>query len=265
MREFKSLMFVTGALYILGVCTSCKDDKLGDPIIVSNIKKEFYLDIAEDLGPESRITEFKVRTIEDSECLNGTIDFDYSHIGNRLTVLLNEVVIPDDCIPGIAPSTADVTAGELASGFYLFHFDLRNTVKNNGTLVVEDNRYLLELETEEGVILLHKEVFRVPENTLWGYVAYNDVNQQPDAESILDQIRFYGMVPALEHGYYGFFTINNSDPGIEISNVVQANFISPFIMNYDGDWAYMKGLVEDLESTYPEVSIKMFDDKGGTY
>jgi hypothetical protein len=265
MREFTRLNLFAGLLAFLFMVSSCKEDKLGDPIIVSNIKKEFYLDVSEILGPGQRTTQFKVQTIEDGECLNGSIDFDFTHVGNRLTVLLKDVVIPEDCIPGIAPSTADVTAGALNAGFYLFNFNLRNTVNNKGTLIVEDNRYLLELETEEGVILLHKEVFRVPENSIWGYLAYSEASQESDVRDFYEQISFHGVDPGLENGYYGFFTINSAAPNIELNNPPEAQFYEPFILNYDGDWAFMKALVQDLSATYPEVSVKMFDDKGRSY
>ncbi len=265
MRDFTRLKLLTGLMSLLFIASSCKEDKLGDPIIVSNIKKEFYLDITEILSPGQRTTQFKVQTIENGECLNGTIDFDFTHIGNRLTILLNEVISPDDCIPGIAPSTADVTAGALNAGFYLFHFDLRNTVKNNGTLIVEDNRYLLELETEEGVILLHKEIFRVPQNSVWGYIAYPEKSQETDANYIYDQLSFYGIDPDLEKGYYGFFTINSTEPGIELNNTPDMQFHKPFIFSYDGDWNYIKAIAEDLSVAYPEITIKMFDDKGRSF
>lgn len=265
MCELKRVKLFTLTFFLLLFAVSCKEDKLGDPIIVSNIKKEFYLDIAEILGPAQRSTQFKVQTIEDGECLNGSIDFDFTRQGNRLTVLLNEVVIPEDCIPGIAPSTADITAGALSTGFYLFNFNLRSAIKNKGTLVVEDGRYVLELESEEGVILLHKEVYRVPKNFIWGYIAYEDPELSEEAQNIYDQLLFHGVDPDLEKGFYGFFTINDTEPGMEISEAPEVPFLRPFGMIYDGDWNYMKSLANNLVSTYPEVTVKMFDDKGRTY
>ena len=265
MRELKRFKLFTVFFFVLLLTISCREDKLGDPIIVSNIKKEFYLDIAEILGPGQRSTQFKVQTIEDGECLNGTIDFDFIRQGNRLTVSLNEVVIPEDCIPGIAPSSADVTAGALTAGFYLFNFNLRNAIKNNGTLVVEDGRYLLELESEDGVILLHKEVFRVPENFIWGYIAYDDSDLNEDAQNIYNQLIFHGVDPDLEKGFYGFFSINDTESGMEINDAPEVSHLRPFAMIYDGDWNYMKGLADNLATSHPEVLIKMFDDKGRSF
>lgn len=265
MPIFRTLTFAVGAICFLLFVPSCKEDKLGDPIIISNIKKEFYLDLSESLSLTQRFTRFNIRTIENGECLNGTIDCDFTRVGNRLTVSVNNVPAPEDCIPGIAPSLADVVAGPLQSGFYLFNFNLRDAVKNEGSLVVEDHRFLLNLETQEGVILLHKEIFRVPEHTLWGYLSYNESDLEPQALTLMEQLGSIGTPSDLSKGYYGYFTINSTEEGIEITDVSAGTFLKQFVFNYDGDWDVLKAGVDDFMADYSGITLKLFDDKGRQY
>jgi hypothetical protein len=265
MRSLKKMILGGVVICIIVSLQACKEDKLGDPIVVSNINKEFYLDLTESLGPDQRITHFHVKTIEDGQCLNGEIGFDFTRLGNRLKLSVTDVIIPEDCIPGEAPAYADVTGGYLESKFYVFNFDLRNTVINNGSLIVEDNRYLLNLETEEGVILLHKEIFRVPQNTFWGYLAYEDPAYESQATEIFDNFSGKGEMPELELGYYGYFTINLTPEGVEITDVVDSAFRKPFIFSYDGNWNEIKELANELTENNPDITIKLFDDKGHAF
>ncbi|MCB9322712.1 MAG: hypothetical protein H6571_03135 [Lewinellaceae bacterium] len=265
MPIFRTLTFAVGAICLLLFLPSCKEDKLGDPIIISNIKKEFYLDLSESLSPTQRFTHFNIRTIENGECLNGTIDFDFTRTGNRLTVSVNNVVDPEDCIPGIAPSLADVVAGPLQSGFYLFNFNLRDAVKNEGSLVVEDHRFLLNLETQEGVILLHKEIFRVPEHTVWGYLTYNEADLEQHAMSLMEQLNSMGTASDLAKGFYGYFTINSTEEGIEITDIAESTFLKQFVFDYEGDWDDLTGAADQFMADYPGISLKLFDDKGRQY
>lgn len=232
---------------------------------MSNLKKEFYISLSETLSPDQRFTYFNIQTIEDGECLNGTIDVWFQQLGNGLKLSINDVVIPEDCIPGSAPSIANVGVGILEPGFYPVDLSLGNTIKNEGSLLVQDNRYELNLETEDGVILLHKELFRVPENTIWGYVSFDEETDADFAYDLLALLSDGRQVPEMEKGYYGYFTINNSPEFIEVTGAPDSGYLFPFILTKESDWNQVKSLAQNFVSEHPNITVRIFDDVGNSY
>lgn len=265
MRIFHPLQLLVLLFLMATLFESCQDDALGDPIIVSNVKKEFYFDIWEELTVGYRFVHFDLETIKDGECLNGVITYDFTRSGTNLKLTLNEVVIPEDCILGIAPSVARVSVGYLESGFYPFELSLRNTVVNKGHLIASQGRYTIYLETEEGFILLNKTLLRVPENTFWGYVAYDDDNQVAIADEVFMDLEVLGTTAVLEKGFYGYFSINSSTEGIEIKDSPQTAYLRPFVFSYNDEWEEVKDIGEAFNAAHPDMLLKIFNDVGQVF
>ena len=265
MRFFHPLQLLVLLFLMATFFESCQDDALGDPIIVSNVKKEFYFNIWEELTVGYRFVHFDLETIKDGECLNGEISYDFTRSANNLKLTLNEVVLPEDCIPGIAPSTARVSVGYLENGYYPFELSLRNTVVNKGHLSANQDRYTIYLETEEGFILLNKTLRRVPEDIFWGYVAYDADNQTAIADEVLTNLETLGNIAILEKGFYGYFNINSSVEGIEIKDSPQTAHLRPFIFSYNNEWDEVKDIGDAFNAANPDMTLKIFNDIGQVF
>ena len=94
--------------------------------------------------------------------------------------------------PGFQPISKDLEAGEI-SGTKIVHINLKNTVENKGALTVEADRYLLDMDTENGFLLLHDELLRIPSGTIWGYITYRKNEDVNIAENFLSDLEFFSI------------------------------------------------------------------------
>lgn len=195
---------------VLCMTSGCQLEELSDTIIVPEIEDEFYVDLWEDLSPQGRRLELRIRTIQDQDCRNYTIDYQLTRDFNRLRVSLERILEPEACEDGRAPATAEVDLGPLSSGFFDLDIALRNTFTNEGQLTVNSERYQLTMNNPAGIILVHDELRRIPNQAVWGYAHYPDPADLVLAQQFLtDLSEVTGFLP-LQDGFYGYFNYKNS-------------------------------------------------------
>lgn len=243
---------------------SCQLEELPDPIIIpNNIKKEFYIDLQEHLHPTNRQLRFMVKTIEMQDCENSTVATDYITAGREITLSINDIVPPGDCIEGSAAATTDVFAGKLTSGSYNLEIALRNLVVNNGRLSVDANSYTINMETQEGITLLHNSLLKIPSDAFWGYVVCKESEWENLQTKLNDQLS--GLAgPGKEtyrDGYYGHFEINsNTSNGrnVFLADPPVANFHFPILyqLSDDVDETRLKTLIEEFKDQHPDILLE---------
>lgn len=241
---------------------ACQLEKLQDPIIITkHIEKEFYLDLQEYLHPTNRQLRFMIRTIENQECLNETIETDYFSVGRDITLSINSIVPAQDCQEGMAPAKSDVLAGKLPNGGYNFDIALRNTVVNKGQLIINDESFTIKMETQEGITLLHNNLQKIPADAFWGYVVCRESERENLQAELTDLLTGQAMPATYRSGFYGFFEINNNTSGaynVFLSEPPAADFYFPILyqLSENVDEGRLKALLESFRQAHPDIMVK---------
>lgn len=260
----KKFTWIVYALVLAGAMASCDLADPKDAIIVSDVEDEFYIDMWERLD-DGRNFVLKIESIKPVTCLNYRIDYFSNRNGNRLTVSLNDIIEPTDCKPGEAAVKADVPIGSLPSGNYALDIDFRNTVVNKGQLYVNSESYLLTMKTENGIVLLREELLRVPNDLIWGYVATQQGANEAAAQNFMTDLQgISNQAIGLRVGYYGHFTINESEK-VFVPHQPTDGSAQTFLWQYRGSESVLKSLLADYRSSYGnDLEIKLFNSKGET-
>lgn len=249
-------------IIVLTAASGCNLSSLEDTVIVPDVDDEFYLDYWENLTPQGRFLEFRLRTIANESCSNALIDYDFKQSGRELSISINEIVRPEGCEPGEAPATANIrSATPLPGGYYPLRVDLQGTVSNDGQVVVTSDAYNVDLDKGGGIVLLRPELLRIPDETIWGYAYYEDEALQPAADEFLDSLQSISKGRVLRDGYYGYFTMNKG--ALKFDNTVAPNSARTFSYWYDGEKAALVELLEEYRANYGEgLEVKIFNTLG---
>jgi hypothetical protein len=255
--HIRPLLFL--ALFCLG---SCQLERLQEPIvIVKDIEPEFYIDVQEYLHPTNRQLKFRVRTIKDQECLNGSVETDYYILGREIELSINSIKEPADCQAGVAPAKSEVYAGQLTNGSYKFDVALRNTVVNNGRLTVSDDSYTIKMETQEGIVFLHNNLWKMPDDAFWGYVVCKEEEWESLNAELTENLNGLAAPADYRSGFYGYFEINNNTTGsrkVFLTDPPAGDFHFPllFQLKANVDEARLKAILKDFKDSHPGVQLE---------
>lgn len=242
----------------------CKLESLQDPIIVTNIEKEFYINLWEELYPNTRNLRIDLQSIKNQDCLNYTIEYKWEAASNQFDLEINDITAPADCLPGIGPANAKIGVGDLENQFFKMKIGLGEAVINEGQLVVDGETYTLQMDTEEGIIIPEKVLRRVPSSSVWGFVAYQNGTDQSTANDLLEQLNTFGNPMTLTEGKYGYFSF--LDNKLLVSGAPETGQVSSFIIEYDGDQKAIQEVVENFRANHSgSVSLKVLTSTGEVY
>lgn len=243
---------------------ACNFDSQNDPIIVPDVKKEFYVDIWEELLPQERRFWLLIETIEPENCLNASIYYDLDQLGNSITVSLDDIIVPSNCEAGQAPATADLDLGVLNTRTIDFKINLKNAVFNSGALQVNYDSYEVLMPAPEGIQFKHKKLMRVPNTAIWGYVSYTDNSQAAAAQDVVNSIKGISYTVDYPEGYYGYFSIGADSQITSVLGQPAGNRYKIFVFDYPGDKANLTNLLNDLRSMHPAPAfdIKLWNAQG---
>ena len=248
-------------LIIAILVNACNISSL-DEVVIPEVNDEFYLDIWENLTPEGRILEWKLRTIENAECEDASLDYTYRQYASSIELIINKINNPTDCTPGEQPLEASIDAGPLGISAYPLSFSLRETVANEGTLIVNSDKYILDFTNPVGIIVLRRELFRVPGQVIWGYIHASGDAQEMAAEELFTQLTALCTPVTLNAGYYGYFTAQQ-DGEVVLNNSGAPLGASHFAYEFVADKAQLEALLASYRSQYPEgLEVKIFNTLG---
>ena len=257
----RNLIFISIVLVLLA---GCDLNSLKEPIVVAEIEKEFYINLWEKLNPYSNEFELKIETINDKECLNYSIYYALDVDGRQIDVSLDDLSLPSDCISGNGPARSSITIGFLSEPTYDIQIAIQNVVVNKGQLINLSDRFLLSMETEEGIIIPNDELYKVPDHHLWGYVSFEDSHEQA-ATDFKNELAIHCRNHELAVGYYGHFRLDNEgnlaifNPQTDKNLMVFAHYFEP------ENEVLIRQLLSDLNSFSPHINAKIFDYQGDAW
>lgn len=265
MRRYSTFKYLVYS-WCLFLVAGCDFSSLDDPIVISEVEDEFYIDLWENLGPtqEERNLVVQIESIQTEQCLNYRIDYQFSKDGNRLKIALNNIIKPLDCVTGEATVKSDVNTGYLLNGIYSFNIDLKKTVSNDGQLTVSADSYTLDMQSENGFSMKHEELLRVPDGAIWGYVNYQQAVNESLANKFLEDLKNISQSPtAYRAGYYGHFSIATADRKISVNAQPQTSNLKTFLYQYTDQTAKLKNLLATYRSQYGNrLIIQFYNAKG---
>jgi hypothetical protein len=250
----------------LAFFVSCSQDPLGpDPLV--DVPNTFNIRLIEQLDSTGKAFSLEVTTIEFQDCMEKSVDFNLSQSYNAVLVSLNDIITPDECPDGSAPARSTVLLKDLEIRTYTIDINLKNTVKNTGTLTVLPDQFILEMETEDGFQVLNPELWRIPERTIWGSFSYATEDMAVVVQNFLADLESLCEENTFPEGDYGHFYVVNSE-SILIPDQAPAglSFRRNFLFTCDPVSVGLPALMESYRTEYGvDIHINCLDDQGRTW
>lgn len=239
--KLQSYFFVLGLIPLFHSCSLTGGDK--ETII--QVEKEFSINMYEQLGTTRRLY-FELESIEVDSCLNSSIDRAVIVNSKEVSLLLNGIEPASDCNPGVAPATSTVHAGYFSNGVYDFLVTTRNLFTDEGILTIDDEKYVIDMSSSEGISIVNSTLYRIPEQVIWGYYAYDDENLVGDApKQFQTELESLVQVATLKKGYYGDFQIGSNNELVLLKATPSFNYSKTFFYKYTGSEAHLKELLKN--------------------
>jgi hypothetical protein len=248
-----------GALLFLLIFTiGCKDEPTEEGVDVT-IESEFNILLWESLEESSRTFNLNVETIKSESCENTLIDITPFIASNIVSINIHNIPSPD-CPSPTFTANANIEVGILNSQSYETVISLKDVIENEGTLIVEDDYYELTMNAFNGIVIPENRLYKVPQNTIWGYIASDNSN----ADSVVDFIDDIEDVTASQdyiEGYYGYFSVLNNKLTILNQDILQSS-VRTFGFSYQGDNSDLINILSTYRSQYAGVEFKIFTSTG---
>jgi hypothetical protein len=234
-----------------------------EELLVINVAKEFEIQLLEKLSPENNEFELIITTLNSQSCINAEIAYSDNQTADKVGIRIDGVSNPVDCIPGVGPVSEYVSL-LLDNGSIAIDISLKNEVVNSGTLNLFSDRYSINLETHHGIEYSSKEIKRIPEELIWGYIASEDQATQNNITEILSSFNSTSGFSNIElsKGDYGHFSIDNDSKisGQSIAEHIQD--ADEFIFYSTKSISDIQQLVDSIKSEYPLLEIFMVTTNG---
>jgi hypothetical protein len=249
-----------GALLFLLIFTiGCKDEPTEEEVDVT-IDSEFNILLWESLEESSRTFNINVETIKSESCENTLIDVTPFIVGSIVSINIHDIPAPD-CPSPTFVADANVEVGTLNSQSYETVISLKDVIENEGTLTVEDDYYELIMNAFDGIVIPENRLYKVPQNTIWGYIASDNSNADSVVDGFIDELEDVTDSQDYIDGYYGYFSALNNQLTILNQDLLQSS-VSTFGFSYQGDNSDLTNILSTYRSQYAGVEFKIFTSKG---
>lgn len=258
------IFFLLGLKILL--TTSCSLDNTGDPIIIPEVEKEFQVSLREQLGPAPRRLEVLLQTVKLQPCLDAAITHELLPAPGLIRIDIDGIHLPDNCMTGTAPARDTITLDQLANNNYLFEINLKRTISNEGSLRISAETYTLNLGLEKGLILPYKQLRRIPDYTIWGYVAHGSPSAAGIAGQFVNELSARSAPANLQAGHYGHFSVASGSGSITVADSPADLTLRPFAFRYTGNVDDLRSLTEAYRNQYGNLlQIKLLAVTGEVF
>lgn len=260
MKKGQLLLFLTVVFL-----ASCELAKVGEPIIVPDVEDEFYINWKENLSPTQRTLQMVIRTIKENQCPDASITYNFSRLNLGYRISLNDIVETDNCDEKNRPAIAEIPLGYVGRGTYQVEIDLKNSVSNQGTLQAYADSYSLNMRTEDGIQVLDKVLYKIPEHSVWGYFNFERIEDEAVVEGLLNELADMGVPRSFNAGYYGHFRIGTTGQVALVDQPISSR-LKTFIFSIPEQREALTVFVQKVKDQYGDnVTLVMFDDTGWKY
>jgi hypothetical protein len=259
-QRFTPTLIVLAVGFLL--TTSCKKD-ISDKETIVVIDKEFEITPWEKLDELGGTLQLRIATIQNQECGGTRINYATNAFFNQLTVSLKSLAYPLTCNGFAEPARDTISLSNLKKGDIPFNLTLKDVVINNGVLHVEEGRYLFEMKKENGISMPKKEILRVPQGAIWGFIA-NDNGQDERYTQMLDSLKVISTPLSMPAGDYGYFNYTGTDIGIAAKFTTSKPNIRRFILRQTGTKEQLNATLKYFRSV-AGIDFLVFASDGKSY
>ncbi len=200
MKKYSFLLFVAAVLFF----TACKKDT--SPLYVYDIKDEFNIELYQGLSSANTVI-IKLSTV-DSFPDNYQIDADLTTPNNRSELNVYQLIKPTVPSPTKTILTKEIRFEEATFGSHPIDFIIRNSIVNQGVLLVGSEKIELDFSTKGGLTAKQYEVNRIPPNSYWGLAYVQGAYHKLYVDKFLADIKVLSSpLESPLSGNYGYFSI----------------------------------------------------------
>ena len=245
-------------LFLIIFAGGCKDDSVESDVKVL-VQKEFDISMWEKLDGDTRKFQLNIKTIKPQFCENTLINVLPTSNEDQLAVSIQDIPAPD-CPNPVFYATSNASLGILDIQNYNMEISLKNVIHNRGILEVTDDYYEIGLVDLDGIVIKENRLYKIPKNTIWGYVSFEDIDQAA-AYDFMNEVKAICSARTYENGYYGYFSVVDN----ELSVLGEA-FSHPNTKSFGFDFQENVNDLEAIISTYrvdyPNIEFKIFTSRG---
>ncbi len=248
----KIFIGMVAGLLTAGAFAAC-DDKFEENLTPADSR--IHLRMVEDFTRSSRTFQLYCATEKVYPCVNFPLIARTRQSSKSIDISFEGVMETDFCYTAIGPATTTIDLGALNEGTYTLNLH-NGGVTETGTLVVEAGSYTAVFDESSSFAFADKRLNRIPEQTIWGYVGYD---QQ---EEFLALLKGLGAEEKnFSPGDYREFQIDENGKRIQSSGPEREHY---FVFRYAGDPtaidAMMRRYAEKYRGQY--VYTAVYTDRG---
>lgn len=252
------------------ILASCTLTGVEEPIVIADVEEEFIIYPREVLNTSSpKELEWVIVSKNTEPCLNYEIKARLEKNTTDLSLFIDEIVNPDDCIAGEIIPSLILNSGKINQTTYNFNITLKKTIENQGHLKKTDDRYSIQIGSENGIDLQHKELISIPDEALWGYIGWPEGLETDQLTGILNRMKDFWTPINLPSGFYGHFLIMPGTPNSpNLLEQPDIESFQSFLLNKSSKTK--ETIQQDLEVlkteiSNPSVRVILYDNTGQIY
>jgi hypothetical protein len=257
----KNIYTAISILFIF-VIASCNKTDNQEKIVA--VEKEFSFQPWETLSESGGTFSLITSTITKQNCSGTKVNVVSQFNNGGINVKVNGLINPLVC-DGKAQLASDTTPIlGLAKGKYTFKINLKDAIVNEGTLIVEDNKYLLNMSKLDGIEMPTTEILRVPKGLIWGYVNYEPTQETQFVKFETKLKKIATAQSDIPKGDYGYFVINDQSKVNVKAIIDQPKVTTKHLLYYlNSNYTELKNLVDEFRE--PVFQIKFFTSDGKVF
>ena len=220
-----------------------------DKEIIVDVDKEFYIKPWENLNETGGNLQLQVETILKQSCPETSINYYVNVSGSKVIVTLRELYNLTPCFTAneAAHDTIDIEGLE-KNKTYDFQLNLKDIVINKGSLTLQDDKYTINMLNENGISIPIKEVLRVPQNAVWGYIAFPN-GQERAATQLIDSLKTITAPLSIADGNYGYFNMKDNKVTVlpKVISASKPNYV--YFIYHINNKNRLQNIIETAHST----------------
>ncbi len=256
MKQVKYIAFI----FLLILVSSCKED-----IPLQEFDSGIKISMWESAEADKRTLQFRCETEMIYPCMNYLIIHSVKRSSNTINIDFKGIYMPGICSNAFGPAVTTVNLETLPPGDYTLKLKV-GAESSNAVLSVFPEMYSISSSSLEQIQFTPPQLSRIPENTIWGIIGYHISSNESSAQSFVDTLLQNGAVARkYTPGSYGYFNIHSDGTILPPENHGYW-FVLPFILEFTGDNALIKMILEDFRKEYgDDLKITVHTTKGESF
>lgn len=260
MRKILTNTIILLIVTAIGIFSFSACNKKANEDKIIDVEKEFNIHLWEKLDGNGGNLQLIMSTIKNQPCGNTHIEMNTAVTDYKITITLKSLITPPACNNVPAPASDTLSFGNIKNGQYELNINLKDDILNNGTLTVNESAYKINLDKQDGISLITPELMRIPNGTVWGYVAY-DGGQDAKLIKFFDNLNKIATSITMAPGNYGHFTISSTKVDIKESFDTKKQNTRQIFYKLNKSYLELVGLISEYRAQGLDIKLLTYDGK----